>query len=77
MENADDFENPTLVGALQKVATDGLLLRLSSHLAYLLASTWDESDDTRNELRRAIEVSNVIADRLAPDEELYLCVPDE
>lgn len=77
MENADDFENPPLMGALQKVATDGLLVRLSSHLAYLLASTWDESDDTRNELRRAVEVFNVLANRLAPDEELYLCVPDK
>jgi hypothetical protein len=35
------------------------------------------SVDTRNELRRAIEVFNVLADRLAPEEELHLCVPNE
>ncbi len=46
-------------------------------MASMLATTWDESDDTRDELRCAIEVFNVLADRLAPDEDLYLCVPDE
>ena len=77
MDDTNNTEEPALAATLQEMPTDGLLLRLSTHLAYMLSSTWDESNDTRNELRRAIEVFNVLADRLAPDEELYLCVPDE
>lgn len=73
----DDGEKPVLLEALRAMPTDRLLLRLSTHLAFMLASTWDESEETRYQLKGAIEVFNVLADRLAPDEELYLCVPHE
>jgi hypothetical protein len=67
MDDANNPAEPALAGTLQEMPTGGLRLLLSTHLAYMLSSTWHKSDDTRNELRRAVEVFNVLADRLAPD----------
>jgi hypothetical protein len=54
-----------------------LLGRLSVHLTNLLVTTWEESDETREQLREAIVKFNELADLLAPDQELYIVVPDE